>query len=199
VLVHHAGKADRAGIVDTVLGSTALAGSVDNIFLVNRTDRYRLLSSVQRIGTDLPETVLTLDPTGRTETGQTRHEADVAYLRVALRSALAATGGGLTRADWLESVEGRRQVKLDALRELVESGTITRSGKGSKVDPYRYDLAADSDSGSQVPPKSWEPESSVSLFSKTPNESAADCGSQVPTVPEVPAVPVGTTSEAFDL
>ena len=79
LLVHHAAKADRAGI-DAVLGSTALTGSVDNVFLLNRTDRYRVLSSVQRIGADLEETVITLDDAGRARSGQSRHNADIEYL-----------------------------------------------------------------------------------------------------------------------
>jgi AAA domain len=182
VLVHHAGKAERAGI-DTVLGSTALAGSVDNIFLVNRTDRYRLLSSVQRIGSDLPETVLVLDDgTGRLHAGQSRHEADVLFIETAMVSALQNADHPLTQAEWLEACEGRRQLKLEALRRLVNSGTTIRSGAGGKADPYRYQLSPGSGSGSEVPLKSREPQSSLSLLSDSLNESAQDSGSQVPGV-----------------
>lgn len=180
VLVHHAGKADRAGI-DTVLGSTALAGSVDNIFLVNRTDRYRLLSSIQRIGSDLPETVLTLADNGRVEAGSSRHDADVTHLRAGLLTALDNAGGPLTRAEWLEAVEGRRQVKLEALRQLTTGlgTTITRSGAGTRNEPYRYAVTV-SDSGSQVPSNSREPESHLLAFTRNVNESRNKGGSQVP-------------------
>jgi putative DNA primase/helicase len=186
ILVHHAGKAERAGI-DNVLGSTALAGSVDNIFFLNRTERYRVFSSIQRIGPDLPDTVLTLDA-GRCVAGGSRHEADVAHLQTAMLAALEREGT-LTRADWLDACEGRRQIKLEALRRLVTSGTTIRSGAGSKADPYRYSVARDSDGGSQVPSNSREPESVGSLFSTNPNSSIKDCGSQVPIVPEVPREP----------
>jgi AAA domain len=187
VLVHHAGKADRAGI-DTVLGSTALAGSVDNIFLVNRTERYRLLSSIQRIGPDLPETVITMSEQGQVLAGPSRHDADVDVLQQALVAALHS--GSLTRADLLDQVEARRQVKLEALRKAVASGTIIRSGAGSKVDPHRFSLPVGSGSGSEVPSIGWEPESSFSGIGGFPMETKTDCGSQVPTVPEVPT---GTT------
>ena len=60
VLVHHMGKTARDGI-DGVLGSTAWAASVDNVLTLNRTERYRVLSSVQRIGPDLGETVVQMD------------------------------------------------------------------------------------------------------------------------------------------
>lgn len=38
LLVHHAGKSPRAGI-DAILGSTALAGSVDNVMVLRRSPR----------------------------------------------------------------------------------------------------------------------------------------------------------------
>ena len=87
ILVHHAGKGDRAGI-DTILGSTALAGSVDNILSSNRTDRSRVLSSIQRIGEDMPETVLRLDGDGCLRTAGTREDADVEHVANQLLTAL---------------------------------------------------------------------------------------------------------------
>jgi hypothetical protein len=180
VLVHHAGKAERAGI-DTVLGSTALAGSVDNIFLLNRTDRYRLLSSVQRIGADLEETVIALDGAGRISAGLSRHDADVAHIEHAMLRALDNAGGPMTRAEWLEACEGRRQLKLEALKRLITAPgtTIRRTGAGTKNDPYHF-TANVTDSGSQVPSNSREPESSSLGFPPITKESKGDCGSQVP-------------------
>jgi hypothetical protein len=177
LLVHHAAKADRAGI-DAVLGSTALTGSVDNVFLLNRTDRYRLLSSSQRIGTDLEETVITLDEAGRIHGGQQRHAADVDHLQTALVAAIT-TNPDMSRAEWLEAVEGRKQIKLEALKRVLASGTTISSGSGKKNDPFRYRL---SDSGSQVPQQSWEPEFSSSTLLEFPNTSARNAGSQVPTL-----------------
>src|SRR5262249_9629525 len=55
LLLHHAGKAVREDALDTVLGSTALTGSVDNVLFLVRNDRYRTLRSRQRTGLDLAE------------------------------------------------------------------------------------------------------------------------------------------------
>ncbi|MDP3720030.1 MAG: AAA family ATPase [Acidobacteriota bacterium] len=186
LLVHHAGKSERAGL-DSVLGSTALTGSVDNVFILSRTERYRVLSSVQRIGPDLPETVLTLADDGRVEAGPSRHDADVQSVARAFIESLKA--GSQLRADLLDTVEARRQIKLEALRRAVASGTIIRSGAGSKVDPHRFALSGDSGSGSQVPSISREPESSLLLFEEKSNVSRTDSGSQVPSVPAVPGEP----------
>ena len=187
LLVHHAGKSERAGI-DAVLGSTALTGSVDNVFILSRTDRYRVLSSTQRIGPDMPETVITLDEaTGRIDAGPSRHEADVTAVENAMVAALGSST--LMRVELLVLVEARRQVKLEALRRAVERGTIIRSGAGSKSDPHRYTRGNDTDSGSEVPVYTREPQSSASLSSAIASVSNADCGSHVPTVPEVPQDP----------
>jgi AAA domain-containing protein/Toprim domain-containing protein len=175
ILVHHAAKADRAGI-DSVLGSTALTGSVDNVFLLNRTERYRVLSSIQRIGTDLEEMVIELDDFGCIQGGQTRHAADVAHVKKNLVAAITATPN-LTRAECCEAVDGRKTVKLEALREIIASGTTICTGTGKKGDPFRYAIA---DSGSLVPSKRWEPEFSSPTLLEFPHRTSEKGGSQVP-------------------
>src|SRR5205823_4644320 len=61
--VHHAGKGERSG-TDAVLGSTALSGFADTILVMKRhADGTRTLETIQRTGTDLPESVVTLDAT----------------------------------------------------------------------------------------------------------------------------------------
>jgi hypothetical protein len=175
LLVHHASKTDRGGI-DAVLGSTALTGSVDNVFILARTDKYRVLSSIQRIGEDLDETVIALDEDGRVHGGQSRHAADVGFIERALVGVLTATPD-LTRAEWLDAVEGRKQLKLEALRRIVDSGTTVVTGTGKRNDPFRYKCFV---SGSQVPDYVREPEMTSPLLLRFPNEIREKGGSQVP-------------------
>jgi hypothetical protein len=140
VLVHHAGKGDRAGI-DAPLGSTALAGSVDNVLLYSRTEKYRLLSSIQRIGPDLPELVVTLHiETGRVSLGGTRHDADVAELKDGMLSALKDSEG-LTETELSKQVEGRSKGKREAIRALLAEGKVERHGAGKRRDPYLYTVS----------------------------------------------------------
>lgn len=203
LLVHHAGKAERQGL-DAVLGSTALAGSADNVLILSRTDRYRLLSSIQRIGPDLPETVITLDlETGRVSAGLTRHEADRGSIEALILAALTASPEQ-TRAEIDAAVEGRKALKAEALRVLLETGRLCRSGRGGKADPYRYAIvvpkagnhktatdqtAADSGSGSQVPVYTREPENHNRDSEGSLSNSEKDCGSQVPGMGESPTEP----------
>jgi hypothetical protein len=140
-LVHHAGKGDRGGI-DSVLGSTALAGSVDNIFLLTRTERYRLLSTWQRIGPELMPTIVAYDPgTGRVTLGSTREAADLDALKVAMVTALEASPEPLDEDGLATQVEGQTRLKRVALRALVANGQITRTGAGTRGHAYRHAVA----------------------------------------------------------
>jgi hypothetical protein len=169
LLVHHAGKSTRKGI-DAVLGSTALTGSVDNIFIVSRTDKFRLLSSIQRIGPDLPETVITLDPeTGRITAGPTRHEADRGTVEAAIVAALQSTTLPQNEAELDAAVEGRTALKHEGLRALVRAGGVTRLGRGGKADPYRYAVLVP-EAGNKQPDPVGVPDSSCFLVPSTSRE-----------------------------
>jgi hypothetical protein len=175
VLVHHAGKGDRAGI-DAPLGSTALTGSADNVFVLARNERYRTLSSIQRIGPDLLETVLTMDEaTGRVDVGSSRHDTDVAMIQQSFLSALRS--GPLKQTDLIDAVEGRRQDKLAALKFAIEAGRIVRLGEGGKADPYRCALPGEH-SGSEVPTYRPEPQSTIGKIDEFPKDFGSHSGSQ---------------------
>lgn len=156
VLLHHTGKADRAGL-EAVLGSTAWAGSVDNIILLNRHERYRVLSSIQRIGPDLPETVVELDETtGRVRPAGTRALVDQTLVEQAIVEAVAAAGEPMTREAIFELVTARNVLRMKALTALVNTGSLIRLGTGRRNDPYRFTLPPreqeTADAGTPEPP-----------------------------------------------
>jgi len=134
---HHSPKSDESA--DGVLGSTAIFGTVDCLLRIKRSDGgERTLTTIQRYGEDLPETVLVLDPvTGRTSAGGLKFDGTLARLGQALLESLS-DGHTTKESDLLDSLEGRRSLKILALRQLRESGKVTQSGKGKKGDPYRY-------------------------------------------------------------
>jgi hypothetical protein len=166
VLLHHAGKVDRPTI-DAVLGSTAITGSAETIILISRTDRYRTISTVQRTGDDLPETVILLDDeTGAVRLGGSRADADRDATATTLLEALQTAGQPLTREEWFERVEGRRTVLTIALRALESRNKIHRSGSGTRNSPYRY-AAIESVSCSLVPSIDREQETKLLLQSRS--------------------------------
>ena len=76
--------------------------------------------------------MLALDAEGVLRAGHTRHDADLAHMRTVLFEALQDAGGPLTRDEWLAAVEGRRQLKLEALRQLTTSGTSIANRVGNQ-------------------------------------------------------------------
>ncbi|HEX2241797.1 MAG TPA: hypothetical protein VHK27_00795 [Gammaproteobacteria bacterium] len=67
------------------MGSTSFAGSVDTILVMNRSERMRTLSSIQRYGDDLEEVVLAIDEVGGINAAGTKREHDEAEAREAIR------------------------------------------------------------------------------------------------------------------
>jgi hypothetical protein len=134
--LHHMGKGDRSGS-DAVLGSTALFGAVDTLLAMKRNDTGRSLTSDQRYGLNLRETVVLLDE----ETGIVRPGSDMAALRLAnaKEAVLAAIGTELlTEPAIKDRVGGNQTDTAKALRALVVDGQLERDGEGKKGKPYLF-------------------------------------------------------------
>ena len=135
--LHHSSKLAKAEAIDTPIGSTALGGAVSTLLAMRRTESYRTICSVQRIGKDLPETVLQFDAaTKRLSLGGSREGVEVANVGAAIMEALADKS--LTEPEIGDVVEGKNTLKRKALRELTGQGKIARSGSGKRGDPYLY-------------------------------------------------------------
>ena len=134
--VHHAGKGDREG-GDSILGSTALFGTVDTALIMRKKAGRRTLEIIQRYGVDIPETVVLLNQeSGTVSIAGTVEEVDV---EAAGKRIFEAIGGGLlTQAEIRKSVEGRTKYVMAALYKLYEYGVLHREGIGKKGDPYTY-------------------------------------------------------------
>lgn len=127
------------------MGSTAWAAAVDTVLVFRRTERCRTLQSHGRIGENLPETIVEMDPdTRRTTPSGTKAEVHVATVKVAIERYLrrhAEAGPGEWSADEAtieQNVEGRTMTIRKALRELVAERRVERLGTGRKGDSYRY-------------------------------------------------------------
>lgn len=139
LLLHHCRKGEALNDPqDSVLGSTAIAGSVDTTLFLARTEKFRVMSSRQRTGGDMEETVLTIDETtGRVVEGPKRLEAELIDLGPSILRVLESSGP-LAEPDVMDAVEGRTKVKRAALRRLVGAGAVSREGAGRRGEPYMY-------------------------------------------------------------
>lgn len=136
--VHHLGKGERSG-ADALLGSTALFAAVDTLLMMQRHDQIRTIATQQRYGEDLQETVVALD----TENGRVSLGGSLAQVQIetCAGEVLRVIGHEeRTEAQIKETVGGNHTTVAKAIRHLVESGRLQRSGGGKKNDAYRYCL-----------------------------------------------------------
>ncbi len=170
--VHHLGKGERSG-GDAILGSTAIFAAVDTALLLKRGERYRTLSSIQRYGPDLEEITLSMDgETGLVMDGPARREVDETQAGEAILEYLRGKGEPVEERDIQEGVEGRKAVKVGALRSLVVAGKVTKAGAGKRGSPFVYSV-----SGSLVPNICREPAKPEMKNDETPQEQTANSGS----------------------
>lgn len=155
-VTHHAGKALKLDPVDSPLGSTGIAGACSSLIILKRTEAYRTIQTVQRIGQDMPETILAFDPaTRRLSVGGTRLEADREACEAEILEFLSAADTPLTQAQIRAGVEGQTRIIRAALTALAESGRIGKSGDGAKGKPFLYKFP---NSGSHYIGRTTKPE-----------------------------------------
>ncbi len=158
LLSHHAGKGMKSDAVDSPLGSTAIGGAVSTLVVLKRNESMRTIQTVQRVGADLPETVLCFElETHRLTLGGTRFEADRQECEESILDFLRDREPQ-TQAQIREGVLGKTVAVRGALTELVRSSRITRSGDGAKGKPFLYTFE---NSGSPYISRTREPESQI--------------------------------------
>jgi len=157
LLDHHAGKSMKLDAIDSPLGSTAIGGAVCTMLVMRRTEAYRTILSVQRIGPDMPETVLKFDAESRRLfLGGTRFEADRRECEGALLAFLRDADGPQNQEQIRAGVEGKTRIIRAALTALGESGRVLKTGDGKKGKPFLYEFP---NSGSKDTAGTREPES----------------------------------------
>jgi hypothetical protein len=104
-----------------------------------------------------------------------RLAAEEAATEAAIVDFLKSQPEGVVEKAILETVEGRRGAKVKALRWLVESGQVARTGQGGKRAPFRYAVPG---SCSLVPSICGEQEDKNHEKRETPPPERADSCSQ---------------------
>ena len=136
---HHAGKSLKADAIHSPLGSTAIGGAVSALFVMRRTEAYRTLQSVQRVGPDMGENVLKFDSDSkRLSISGTRSDADRVDCEQEILEFLTSAGGPQTQEQIRDGVEGRTKVIRAALTALVAGGKVAKTGDGKKGKPFLY-------------------------------------------------------------
>jgi hypothetical protein len=154
---HHAGKGMKADSVDSPLGSTAIGGVVSTLVVLKRTSNRRTIETVQRVGADIPETVLEFESnTRRLALGGTRFDSDRQACEMEILEFLKSASEPQTQEQIRDGVAGQTRVIRAALTALVAAGGVDRTGDGKKGKPFLY---AFPNSGSERMTGTRKPES----------------------------------------
>lgn len=157
MFTHHAGKGMKADSVDSPLGSTALGGVVSTLVVLKRTSNHRTIETIQRVGTDIPGTVLEFDSiTRRLAMGKTRLDSERQDCETEILAFLESASEPQTQEQIRDGVEGQTRIIRAALTALVAAGGVDRTGEGKKGKPFLY---AFQNSGSQHITGTRKPES----------------------------------------
>jgi hypothetical protein len=147
MFTHHAGKGMKADSVDSPLGSTAIGGVVSTLVVLKRTSNHRTIETIQRVGADIPGTVLEFDSnTRRLALGKTRLDSERQDCEIEILAFLDSASDSQTQEQIRAGVEGQTKVIRAALTALVGAGRVDRTGEGKKGKPFLY---AFQNSGSQ--------------------------------------------------
>jgi len=165
LLIHHATKGLNRESGDSILGSTAIFGSVDCALIMKRGESYRTIESIQRYGEDLPRTVLAFDVvTGLTASGGSLEDVEVAECGKVILELLDHEMTEKEIKDGITDHKGGTVSK--SLRLLYQEGNIQRQGLGKKGDPYLY---------------------------ATVTRNAGDTGDKYIEIPTIPTIPTNQT------
>jgi hypothetical protein len=157
MLLHHSGKSMKADAIDAPLGSTAISGAVCTLIVLRRTESYRTIETRQRVGNDMPETVLQHDSaTHRLSLGAAKSDADRQSCEARIFEYLREASEPQTQAQIRDAVEGQTRVIRAALTGLAGAGKVVKSGEGTKGKPFLYEFP---NSGSHYIAGTSKPES----------------------------------------
>ena len=142
--VHHARKMGGDD-GDETLGSTGLLGAVDcNLSLKRSPGGERYLKTLQRVGSDMPETLLTMDPeTMVISAGETKAAKTQADLETLIVDHLRDTRHSHTVPDLAKAINRRETAVRSTLRTMTDQGRVVRSGEGKSGDPHRFEIVDD--------------------------------------------------------
>jgi len=138
---HHAGKGMKADSVDSPLGSTAIGGAVSTLIVLKRARDRRTIETIQRVGVDMPETVLEFNTeTRQLSLGGTCFVAECEECEAGILEFLKEAGEPQPQAQIREEVKGQTRAIRAALTALVKDGRVVRTGDGKKGKPFEYEL-----------------------------------------------------------
>ncbi len=154
----HTKKTQTENPIHAVIGSQAIAGSVDQVLILNTVaGQQRTITTAQRYGESIPLTLLTWD--GEREAASLGPDAEEVRdqqkkaTEERITNAMIvqiAVNPGRTREEILDAVKGDVSIKRRAFNSIKDMGKIIQSGSGQKGDPYVYSMSDEDQPAAQA-------------------------------------------------
>jgi AAA domain len=140
--LHHA-KKDASDDLDSAIGSTAIRGLAYAYLHLKRLpdSERRILRSDQRGGKNFSELAIGFNRDGWLEVQGTREDAEVDDTRPRIQELLAVNERMSEREIRME-IQARGLIVSKALRQMIKTGEVERTGKGRKGEPFQYSLSS---------------------------------------------------------
>ena len=152
MMLHHA-KKESADDLDAAIGSTAIRGLCYTYLFLKRlpNSERRILRSDQRGGKNFAEVAIGFNKrTGRIEIQGTMEDAEIEDAEPKILELVEAEGGDMVEKDIRNLLPLRAIIISKALRKLFRDGKLERTGDGKKGKPFRYSVASDLTTPSNV-------------------------------------------------
>ena len=133
MVTHHMNK-NQIGGQDSILGSTGIAASFDNLIFMDRDKNGRMISTQPRFGDEIPKTYLEYDCTiGTYSVGKELKESQTETIAIELVGIFEEDSKKVfTRDELKELVSCKSQILSDALKDLEKKNVIQRGKDGKK-------------------------------------------------------------------
>lgn len=160
MLLHHAGKA-QGDDLDSAIGSTALRGLAYSFLHLKRLpdSTQRIFRTDQRGGRNFEEIAISNGEIGFIEKVGTKEDVEIEAAKPKIREFLLEEENteGITEKEIRLAIPLRWRIVVRAVRLLLKSGEVERTGEGKRGKPFRYFLAG------QIIQRPEEEESSLFL------------------------------------
>lgn len=133
IVAHHQNKKEGGG-QDSILGSTGIAASFDNLIFIEIKDGKRLISTQPRFGDEIPKTFIDFDKsTGTFSFGKEVSVANEENLSQQILDFFEQQGSReIEHKELKDTFRGRSQNLTNALKSLVSKKVLSQSKSGNK-------------------------------------------------------------------
>jgi hypothetical protein len=134
MVTHHMNKNSNGG-QDSILGSTGIAASFDNLIYMDLENKKRIISTQPRFGDEIPKTYLEYNKdNGEFKLGTECLIDKLEMLKTTIMAVIDdSPEKSFTKNELSKSTKCNNQILTDAIKLLIEADKIIKTKEGNKL------------------------------------------------------------------